>query len=94
MFSLFEPHTELIKRGRREKPVEFGHAMLLCQTPEKFISDYEVFRKRPADCTLTEQVIERHEKSFGQRPEVLPSATKTHLDAYAPWILPIQMRRA
>jgi IS5 family transposase len=24
VFSLFEPHTELIKRGRREKPVEFG----------------------------------------------------------------------
>ncbi len=71
VFSLFEPHTELIKRGRREKPVEFGHAMLLCQTPEKFITDYEVFRKRPADCTLTEQVIERHEKLFGQRPEVL-----------------------
>jgi hypothetical protein len=71
VFSIFEPHTELIKRGRREKPVEFGHAMLLCQTPEKFITDYEVFAERPADCTLTGQVIERHEKLFGQRPEVL-----------------------
>jgi transposase, IS5 family len=71
VFSIFEPHTELIKRGRREKPVEFGHAMLLCQTPEKFITDYEVFEKRPADCTLTGQVIERHEKLFGRRPEVL-----------------------
>ena len=71
VFSIFEPHTELIKRGRREKPVELGHAMLLCQTPEKFISDYEVFKRRPADCTLPEQVIERHEKLFGKRPEVL-----------------------
>jgi len=71
VFSLFEPHTELIKRGRREKPVEFGHVFLLCQTPEKFITDYEVFAKRPADCTLTAQVIERHQKRFGQRPEVL-----------------------
>jgi IS5 family transposase len=71
VFSIFEPHTELIKRGRREKPVEFGHALLLCQTPEKFITDYEVFAERPADCTLTEQVIERHEELFGARPEVL-----------------------
>jgi IS5 family transposase len=71
VFSIFEPHTELIKRGRREKPVEFGHAVLLCQTPEKFITDYEVFAERPADCALTEQVIERHEKLFGERPEVL-----------------------
>lgn len=63
--------SRLLRRGRREKPVEFGHAMLLCQTPEKFITDYEVFAERPADCTLTGQVIERHEKLFGQRPEVL-----------------------
>ena len=32
IFSLFEEHTELIKRGRRSKPVEFGHKILLGQT--------------------------------------------------------------
>jgi IS5 family transposase len=71
VFSIFEPHTELIKRGRREKPTEFGHAVLLCQTREKFITDYDVFEKRPADCKLTEQVIDRHEKLFGKTPKVL-----------------------
>ena len=71
VFSIFEPHTELIKRGRRQKPVEFGHAVLLCQTGEKFITDYEVFEKRPADCSLTASVLDRHEKLFGETPEVL-----------------------
>ena len=71
VFSLFEQHTELIKRGRREKPVEFGHKVLLCQTVEKFITDYEVYEKQLADCDLTESVIQRHEKLFGTRPEVL-----------------------
>jgi IS5 family transposase len=71
VYSIFEPHTELIKRGRREKPVEFGHAVLLCQTPEKFITDYEAFAERPADCRLTEQVIGRHEKLFDEKPKVL-----------------------
>ena len=71
VFSLFEQHTELIKRGRRQKPVEFGHKVLLCQSPEKFITDYEVYEKQQADCELTESVIERHEKLFGTRPEVL-----------------------
>lgn len=71
VFSLFEEHTELIKRGRREKPVEFGHKVLLCQTIEKFITDYEVYEKQEADCELTESVIARHEKLFGERPEVL-----------------------
>jgi IS5 family transposase len=71
VFSLFEPHTELIKRGKRQKPVEFGHKVLLCESPEKFITDYEVYQKQQADCNLTESVIERHEKLFGTRPEVL-----------------------
>ena len=71
MFSLFEQHTELIKRGRREKPVEFGHKVLLCQTVDKFITDYEVYEKQHPDCDLTESVIQRHEKLFGTRPEVV-----------------------
>jgi IS5 family transposase len=71
VFSIFEPHTELIKRGRRQKPVEFGHKVLLCETAEKFITDYEVYEQQEADCNLTEPVIQRHEKLFGQRPVVL-----------------------
>jgi IS5 family transposase len=71
VFSLFEPHTELIKRGRRQKPVEFGHKVLLCETAEKFITDYEVYEKQQPDCDLTRPVIERHEKLFGERPVVL-----------------------
>jgi IS5 family transposase len=71
VFSLFEQHTELVKRGRREKPVEFGHKVLLCQSREKFITDYEVYEHQQPDCDLTEPVIERHQKLFGLRPEVL-----------------------
>jgi len=71
VFSLFEPHTELIMRGRRQRPVEFGHKILLCESAEKFITDYEVYEKQEADCALTESVIDRHEKLFGERPEVL-----------------------
>ena len=71
VFSLFEQHTELIQRGRRQKPIEFGHKILLCESAEKFITDYEVYERQEADCNLTESVIERHEKLFGTRPEVL-----------------------
>ena len=71
IFSIFEPHTELIKRGRRHKPVEFGHTILLCQSPEKFITDYEVYENRMADCELTETVLDRHENLFGEPPDVL-----------------------
>jgi IS5 family transposase len=71
VFSIFEPHTELIQRGKRNKPVEFGHKVLLCETAEKFITDYEVYPQQPPDCDLTKPVIERHEQLFGERPLVL-----------------------
>ena len=33
-------HGVALKRGRRQKPVEFGHIVLSCQTREKFITDF------------------------------------------------------
>jgi hypothetical protein len=61
----------LIKRGRHQKPVEFGPKVLLCETAEKFITDYEVYEQQQPDCSLTETVIERHKQLFGERPVVL-----------------------
>jgi IS5 family transposase len=84
VFSIFERHTELLQRGRREKPVEFGHKVLLCQTAEKFISDYEVYPQQQADCHLTKSVIQRHEKLFGTTPEVL-AADKGFCPAEEQW---------
>jgi IS5 family transposase len=71
IFSLFETHTELIKRGRRHKPVEFGHKILLVQTKEKFITQYLVMRKKIHDVALPEQVLKTHESTFGEMPETL-----------------------
>jgi IS5 family transposase len=71
IFSLFETHTELIKRGRRSKPVEFGHMILLGQTKEKFITQYTVMRNKIADSQLPERILEEHESTFGKMPEEL-----------------------
>jgi IS5 family transposase len=71
IFSIFEDHTELIKRGRRGKPVEFGHMVLLGQTKERFITQYDVMREKIPDCQLPETILERHEESFGELPEKL-----------------------
>jgi transposase, IS5 family len=71
VFSLFEPHVELIHRGKRGKPIEFGHKLLLCQTQEKFITDYLVLEAQRVDSDLTELVIRRHKKQFGRKPIVL-----------------------
>jgi len=68
VFSIFEPHTELIKRGKRDKPIEFGHKILLSETVEKFITEYEVFLKSPSDTKLLPKVLKQHHQLFGKHP--------------------------
>jgi IS5 family transposase len=71
VFSIFEPHTELIKRGKRSTPVEFGHMVWLAQSREKFITDYEVMEEREPDSALGEPVVGRHEALYGVVLDVL-----------------------
>jgi IS5 family transposase len=71
LFSLFEPHTELLKRGKAGKDIEFGHMIQIQQADEKFITDYEVFEKKPVEPTLLEPALTSHRKLFGKAPSVL-----------------------
>jgi IS5 family transposase len=68
IFSIFEEHTELIKRGKSHKPVEFGHAVWLAQTSQKFITDYEVMEEKIPDSELLEEITRRHKASFRRYP--------------------------
>jgi len=76
IYSIFEDHTELIKRGRRHKPVEFGHMVLLGQSKERFITQYDVMEKKIPDCQLPETILERHAESFGAPRRVLRSLAR------------------
>ena len=35
IYSIFEPHTDLIKRGKVRTPVEFGHKVLLAESARR-----------------------------------------------------------
>jgi len=71
IYSLFEEHTELLKRGKAGKPIEFGHKILLAQTGEKFIHHYRVFSKRQEDREMVAPAIKAHKQLFGISPDVL-----------------------
>jgi IS5 family transposase len=71
VFSIFEPHAELIMRGRRGRPVEFGHKVLLAQSKEKFITDYVVLEKNRGDDELLPVVLERHKEKYGRHPKTI-----------------------
>jgi len=45
VFSLFEPHTEWIKKGKLFPPVELGHKVLLTTDQHELILDYRVMEQ-------------------------------------------------
>lgn len=71
IYSLFEEHTEMIKRGKAAKPLEFGHKVLFAESREKFIFHYEACRRQSADQELLEPTLLAHRKLFGMAPELL-----------------------
>ena len=49
------------------------------QVPQKFITDYDVFFKRPNETLLLEPCLEQHKKLFGDYPDVV-TADKGYYD--------------
>jgi len=80
IFSIFEPHTELLIRGKAGKPIEFGHMIQIQQVEDKFITDYDVFETKPIEHELVEPAIKRHKTLFGKYPEEL-SADKGYYES-------------
>ncbi len=49
LYSIFEPHTDLIKRGKVQTPIEFGHKVFLAESARGLITQYEVLDGNPVD---------------------------------------------
>lgn len=64
--SIFEPHTDIIIKDRRE--TYFGHKVCLTGGPSNFISDCLIVEGNPADSTLTCEMLDRHEQIYGRYP--------------------------
>lgn len=71
IFSLFEPHTELLKRGKSWRSIEYGHMVQFEQVRSKVITGYEVFSKKPNEPDLLREVVEKHSSIFGAYPDLV-----------------------
>lgn len=69
IFSIFEDHTELLKRGKAGKPVEFGHLVTIAQTKDKFISFYRIEEISKHDTEQKDIALENHKDQFGFYPK-------------------------
>ena len=68
IFSIFEPHTDLIKRGKAQKPVEFGHKVLLSESGHGLITEYRVLDGNPTDDRHVAPSLHHHRDLFGIPP--------------------------
>jgi len=73
IYSIFEPHTDLIKRGKVQTPVEFGHKVFLAESARGLITQYEVLDGNPVDEQHVVISLERHKQTFGDVPELYSS---------------------
>jgi IS5 family transposase len=70
VLSLFEPHTEVIRKGKAHKPNEFGRLVRIDEVENGIVSGYQVLTGNPADPTSWMPAIEQHQACFGRAPEM------------------------
>ena len=58
IFSIFEPSTEIIRKGKAGKPNEFGKMVKLQEAENQIVIDYDVYDQRPSDCDLLVPAID------------------------------------
>jgi len=69
--SLFEPHSEIIRKGKASKPTEFGKMVKIQEGENQIITDYAVYEKRPSDSELVIAALDAHEKKLGCIPRLV-----------------------
>jgi len=68
LVSLFEPHTEIIRKGKASKPTEFGKMVKIQEAEGQIVTHYEVYDERPSDADLLVPAIALHEQILGRKP--------------------------
>jgi IS5 family transposase len=71
LVSIFEPSTEVIRKGKASKPTEYGKMVKIQEGENQIITSFEVYEQRPSDSELLIPGIESHEEQLGRTPRVV-----------------------
>jgi IS5 family transposase len=69
LVSLFEPHTDIIRRGKPGRTAEFGHKVWIDEVDGGIVSDYRVLDGNAPDQSQWLPSLERHQQLFGRPPQ-------------------------
>jgi len=67
LFSIFEPFTELINRGKKPYPIEFGHRVMLVEDNAGFIVDFQVMGKGVTDEKIVVDVMNDLQERYNNK---------------------------
>jgi transposase, IS5 family len=70
VLSLFEPHTEVIRKGKAHKPNEFGRLVRIDEVENGIVSGYQVLAGNPEDSTAWMPALQQHQACFGRAPNL------------------------
>ena len=70
VLSLFEPHTEVIRKGKAHKPNEFGRLVRIDEVENGIVSGYQVLAGNPADSNSWIPALTQHQACFGHAPQM------------------------
>ena len=68
VLSLFEPHTQVIRKGKAHKPTEFGRVVRIDEIEHGIVSEYAIKDGNPADVLDFLPAVSQHKKIFGRAP--------------------------
>jgi IS5 family transposase len=68
VLSVFEPHTEAIRKGKMAKPTEFGKLVTIQEAEHQILTAFEVHVPRPSDRTLWVRGLDTHQQILGRAP--------------------------
>jgi IS5 family transposase len=78
LVSIFEPHTDIIRRGKPTKDTEFGHKVWFGEVEGGFIAQYEVLDGNPADESQWQSTLQYHVQLFGRPPRQVSADRGVH----------------
>jgi IS5 family transposase len=70
VLSLFEPHSQVIRKGKAHKPTEFGRLVRLDEVENGIVSGYEVLEGNASDSNCFIPAMKQHQASFGRAPRM------------------------
>jgi IS5 family transposase len=70
IISLFEPHSQVIRKGKAHKPNEFGRLVRVDEVENGIVSGYQVLEGNAADTGSFLPALEHHQSVFGQVPKM------------------------